>query len=104
MSVESLILFSQRPEVKKSFLQQMCLGVQFFDYLSAVLNRFEPGVEAGVRKYLAQRLEKYKEYASILNDPVDLAYNVSTEKLDSMLANLTQNRDEAETNIKKVSE
>jgi hypothetical protein len=90
---ECWAVVTQRPEVQKNLCLQIVLGVEFFGNLSKHLDQFKSyGVGEEVKKYLAERLQKYKEYATALNERVPAENKVNIEKIDELLFKITQNK------------
>lgn len=95
ISVASLIIDSQRPEVKPNLCQQITLGMEYIEYLSQCLeqreskflNLSQPQIQE-IKAYFLDRVQKYKEYATLLNEFVKPEYKVKIDKIDAFLQKL----------------
>lgn len=76
MSIESLILDSQRPEVKNNLCIQITQGLTFMSHLIQHLDKFDPAIKIQIQNHLIERFKKYEEYAPLLSGCVEEKYKV----------------------------
>lgn len=110
--VASLIIGSQRPEVKPNLCQQITLGMEYIEYLSQCLeqreskflNLSQPEIQE-IKGYFLDRVQKYKEYAIVLNEFVNPEYKVKIDKIDAFLQKLaSQNTEDTKVQFKILSQ
>lgn len=94
--VVCLMLGEQKPEWKKDFCQQIALGIKYIEHFNRCLDEpmekflklSLPEIQE-IKIHLLDRVQKYKEYATVLNKSVESEYKVRIDKIDELLQKLT---------------